>query len=357
MHIGQINTNPDWGGGENQVLHLVEGLVGRGERVTLFAHPDGELLRRARAAGYDVCPLPGSGRCPAVRRTAEAVSRLGVELLHVHDSRGGSLGARVGRRLGLPVVLSRRVASPLRRNLLSRWKYSTRNFRAVIAISNTVRDVFLKTSRYPAENVFVVPDGVDIGELDAVERDHAFRRAFKGQFVAGGVGKLSVKKNWQFLVRVAAQVAASNLDVQWVVAGDGQERETLEALARDLGVADRVHFLGFRADSHRILKSLDVLFFPSIVEGASVTVRECMVLGTPVVAVEAAGTMESLAGHGWRVADGDVEGAALCVSEALTQRTMRDEHVAAARRHAIEHYAYDRTVRGTLAVYRKVLAS
>ncbi len=101
---------------------------------------------------------------------------------------------------------------------------------------------------------------------------------------------------------------------------------------------------------------MDLLFFPSVVEGASVTVRECMVLGTPVVAVDAAGTMESLAGHGLGVKDGDIDEAVRCVTEVLTNRTLRYDLVTAARRHAIEHYNYDQLVSGTLNVYKELLA-
>ncbi len=355
MHIGHINTNQDWGGGENQVLHLALGLMRHGVQVTLFVHPKGALLERAREAGCTVCPLPEGGRRRCAVKTADAVAASDVDLLHVHDSRGASLGPAIGRRLRCPVVLSRRVASPLRRNPFSRWKYSHRNFQAVIAISNTVRDVFLKTSRFPAEAVYVVPSGVDIGELDSLELDTVFRRQFPGRYLAGGVGKLSLKKNWPFLVRVAAEMAQTGLDVHWIIAGDGPEHAAITALAADLGVEDRVHLLGFRSDALRILKSLDVLFFPSRVEGASVTVRECMVLGTPVVAVNADGTMESLAGHGWEVNDGDVAAGVRCVTEALTDPVRRGEHVSGARRYAIEQYNYDRTVAGTLNVYRAVL--
>lgn len=355
MHFGQINTNPDWGGGENQILHLVQELSARGEQVTLFAHPDGELLRRAQKNGCQVSPLPMSGGRPSVRQTTKAVSQAGIDLLHVHDSRSGTLGVKVGRKLNIPVVLSRRVASPIRRNLLSRMKYSRRNFAAVLAISNTVKNVFLKTTNFPEKDIFVVPTGVDIGEVDAVARDHKFRKSFGGDYLVGGVGKLSPKKNWQFLVHVAAQMAKTNLDIQWLIAGDGGELESLETLVTEIGIQDRVHFLGFRSDALHILKNLDALFFPSIVEGASVTVRECMVLGTPVVTVDADGTMESLAGHGWGVADGDVETAVKYLTEALTNQAIRDKHVTGARRYAVEHYTYDRTAVGSLAVYRKVL--
>lgn len=356
MHVGQINTNREWGGGENQVLHLVAALQERGVQVTLLAHPDGELMRRASGMGLPVQALPEMMGKISRGKTAELVKLLGIDLLHVHDSRGSRLGGWLGRQTGIPVVLSRRVASPMRRNLFSRKKYSRRNFRAVLAISETVRDVFLAGSRYPAEDVYVVPSGVDIGELDAVERDSALRRGLDGAYLVGGVGKLSPKKNWQFLVRVAAHLAEQGrLDIQWVIAGDGDERENLKNMIDELGLTASVHLLGFRADATRILKSLDLLFFPSVVEGASVTVRECMVLGTPVVAVDADGTMESLAGHGWGVSDGDVEAAARAVAEALTNTALRDEKVAGARRYAVEHYTYDRTAEGTLAVYIKVL--
>ena len=359
MHVGQINTNREWGGGENQVLHLVQALHERGVKVTLLAHAEGELLRRAQESGLPAAALPvGLGGGVSRARTASLVQELGVDLLHVHDSRGGTLGAWLGRRLGLPVVLSRRVASPLRRNLFSRYKYSRRNFRAVLAISETVRDVFLQGSQFAPEDVYVVPSGVEIGELDAVERDVGWRRSFGGAYLVGGVGKLSVKKNWQFLVRVAARMAQQgDLDIQWIIAGDGDEHDNLVELIRELGVEDRVHLLGFRKDAVRILKSLDVLFFPSLIEGASVTVRECMVLGTPVVAVDAAGTMESLAGHGWGVSAADVDGAVQAVEQALLDTDLRDKHVAGARRYAIEHYTYDRTAIGTLAVYREILGA
>ncbi len=355
MHIGQINTNRDWGGGENQILHLMQGLQSRGVEVTLFAHPDGVLLKRAQESGCRVCEIPFCGRKPSVRRLSKTISERNVDLLHVHDSGGLSIGGRVGRSLDVPLVLSRRVASPLRRNPLSKLKYSHRNIAAVIAISQTVRNVFLRTSHFPGDAVYVVPTGIDIGELDGVERDQEWRCSLGGDAIVGGVGKLSVKKNWKFLVEVAARMKADGNRIQWVIAGDGDQREMLEAMARELEVDDCLHFLGFRSDALRVLKSLDLLFFPSVMEGASVTVRECMILGTPVVAVNAEGTMESLAGNGWGVENGDVDGAVQCVSEALSNRMLRQERVASARRYAIENYSYDRTVTGTLEVYRKVL--
>ena len=143
-------------------------------------------------------------------------------------------------------------------------------------------------------------------------------------------------------------------DIQWLIAGEGPERENLERLAKDAGVSSRVHLLGMRTDAASILKTLDILFSPSVAEGAGVTIREAMVLGTPVVAVDAPGSMESLAGHGWSVKDGDVEGAAKAITDILSDQSNTRTVCEEARASAISRFSFDGAVEGTFKVYRSV---
>ena len=89
-------------------------------------------------------------------------------------------------------------------------------------------------------------------------------------------------------------------------------------------------------------------------EGASVTVREAMLLGTPVVAVDAAGTMESLDGHGIGIKPGDVSAAADAVYAVLTDTDKRQSMIAGARRSALARFSFPVTVAGTLAAYRRI---
>ena len=352
LRIAHLNTNGDWGGGENQVLRLVQGLTARGVDNRLFAKAEGALWTRAAAAGVALEPVPGF---PAAWRLGRRLSRAGVTLIHAHDSRAAALGGVVGRRMGIPVVLSRRVASPLRNNVWSRRKYAPRRLAAVIAISRTVGDVFA-ASGYPSDRIYLAPSGLDLEALDHVSPDPIFRAGFRRPFLVGGVGKLSTKKNWSLLIRVAARLAADGgPDVDWVLVGDGPERTRLEALAADLGVADRVHFLGFREDALTVLKTLDLLFFTSLMEGASVTVREAMALGVPVVAVDAPGTMESLDGNGWGVRANDLEGAAAVIRRVLSDRTERITMADRAVRSARQRFSLERTVSDTLAAYENVL--
>ena len=355
LRVVHLHTGREWGGGELQVSLLVRGLASRGVQAALWADGAGRLFARAMTEGLPVQPLPARWKWPLGDVTlGRDLARWGVDLLHCHDSGSLGLGIRLRRRLRVPLVLARRIASPLRANPVSRFKYSPRRVDAVIAISETVRDVFCR-SGFPRARVSVVPSGLDIQQLDGLTVDESVRQAYGNGFLVAGIGKLAPKKNWPLLVRTAASVAASGLDVHWLLVGDGPERRLLEALVRELDVSSRVHLLGFREDASRILRSVDLLFFPSQREGASVTVRQAMVLGVPVVAANAPGIVESLGGHGWTVEPDDVAGATSAVVEALTNDSTRRRLCRAASASARERFGVERMVSGTLGVYAEVL--
>ncbi|MCX6996507.1 MAG: glycosyltransferase family 4 protein, partial [Kiritimatiellaeota bacterium] len=358
LHVVQLHTSRGWGGGEQQVLLLLSRLQARGVRATLCAHPDGQLWMRARSAGLDTLPLPRLARWGwpgAWRLLAPLLAPLSVDLFHAQDSRSLSLGLGLARAEQRPLVLSRRIASPVRGNFCSRRKYAARRISAVIAISETVRQVFTQSSGFPPERIYLAPDGLDGAALERVLPDTELRRTWQAAGLVGGLGKLSPGKNWGFLVRVAARLARPAPDLHWLIAGEGGERRRLERLIRELGVGGRVHLLGFRADALAVLKSCDVLFFPSRREGAAVPVREAMALGVPVVATDTPGVRESLGGHGWLVRPGDVAGAAEAVLAALRDDAVRAAQIAGAREFA-QRFSADAMADATVRVYREVLA-
>ena len=163
------------------------------------------------------------------------------------------------------------------------------------------------------------------------------------------------KKNWAYMIRVAAHLTAGGSDIQWVLIGDGPERPALERLVREKGLADRFRFMGFQPQAARFIRDFDALFFPSLMEGTPGVVREAMVLGVPVVAVNAPGTVETLGGHGWVVNDGDENQAAQAVLQVLSDSALRQRRCDRARRFALDRFSIDRTISGTLAVYQTLL--
>ncbi|HQQ61918.1 MAG TPA: glycosyltransferase family 4 protein, partial [Kiritimatiellia bacterium] len=133
LRVAHLHANPGWGGGETQLLALVRRMQARGLFAVLATPAGGELARRARQAGVRV--LEWTETASSRRQLALDLEEFGLTLLHAHDSGSTSLGHWLKRRLRVPLILTRRIASPLRRNPLSRWKYSPRRLDGVIAIS------------------------------------------------------------------------------------------------------------------------------------------------------------------------------------------------------------------------------
>ena len=343
-HVAHLHSGSGWGGGEHQILHLLPRLVDQGIRTTLFAAEGGELMARAKQANLSVRPLLSVFQASSEK----------FDLLHAHDSASLSIGIRLKRRSHLPLIYSRRIASRLRRNPLSRRKYNANHIDTVIAISETVRQVFSRGG-FPAERIVVVTDGLDLESLARVRPDPHFQTKYPRDYLICGVGCLSKKKNWSFMVDVAAAARTKGISATWLLAGDGREREVLRQTIFQYGLQDQFHLLGFREDVLTLIKSSDLLFFPSRMEGASVTVREAMALGTPVVAVDAAGTVESLDGHGWIISDGDVDSAVVAVCAALTDEDQRTKHTLAAAKSARSRFSMEDTVQRTVEVYRRHL--
>ena len=110
-------------------------------------------------------------------------------------------------------------------------------------------------------------------------------------FVLLAVGDLTARKNHAAIVS-----ALPLLDSRFklLICGEGEERESLENLTCELGVASRVSFLGFRDDVADLMRASDVLVFPSVHEGLPVTVMEAMFCGLPVVATRIRGVSPDL---------------------------------------------------------------
>jgi glycosyltransferase involved in cell wall biosynthesis len=149
------------------------------------------------------------------------------------------------------------------------------------------------------------------------------------------VARLAAQKNHALLLKAFAEGPATDRRAHLVLIGDGVLRPQLEAQARSLGMFDRVHFLGVRADVPDALSAMDVFVLSSDFEGNPLSVMEAMASGLPIVSTAAGGVPDLFESgkHGILVPPGDVQG----LSNAMTfllqnQEARRSLGTAAARR-------------------------
>lgn len=172
---------------------------------------------------------------------------------------------------------------------IARYLYNQLIGYATKLIVTSQKNHLVSNDIYRSCDVIEIPLGVDPDSylLSEASRQQArdWRRSIAGNSpVVGFVGRHARYKGLSVLVRAIAAMPG----VHAFIAGDGPERAPSEALARELGVIDRIHFFGSvtHEEKRQILASIDVFAFPSteITEAFGISQLEAMVVGTPVVA-------------------------------------------------------------------------
>ncbi len=109
-------------------------------------------------------------------------------------------------------------------------------------------------------------------------------------FVVFSIGELNKNKNHETIIKAIAQIQDDN--IHYCIAGNGDLKEYLEELSRQLGIEKRVHFLGYRRDINELLASSDIFAFPSYREGLPVSLVEAISAGLPVVCSKIRGNVD-----------------------------------------------------------------
>jgi glycosyltransferase involved in cell wall biosynthesis len=191
----------------------------------------------------------------------------------------------------------------------------------------------------PRGAISIIPDpALSEGQIAALRAAPRPARGAGLRFVA--VGRLAPQKNLPLMLRAFAQGARAA--DRLTIFGEGPERPALEALARTLGIADRVTFAGHVADPASRLPSFDIFLLSSDYEGVPAVVLEALAAGLPIIATQCSVSMSALLGHGrlgQLVEPGDLPSFAAAVNAAgrLTQDAAAS--FAMARRFTMERAA------------------
>ncbi len=219
-----------------------------------------------------------------------------------HSDVVGRVVGRLARRSGVPAIASAVRASNLRNR---RWQFLLQCVTAPLAdaftaVSSRTLEFAVQREGVSRDRAVVIPNGIDISRWNDLPDSAEARSELdlrQEDFVVGTLGRLHEQKGHVHLLDAAAEVLKERPRTVFLIAGYGPLRRLLEDKARELGVADRVRFLGYRRDVGRILAALDVFVLPSLWEGMSNAVLEAMAAGKPVVATAVDGNVDQVV-HG-----------------------------------------------------------
>jgi glycosyltransferase involved in cell wall biosynthesis len=361
LHVMQV------AGAEVLVAETVRRLAGRVEPTVFCLDAVGPLGEQLRGDGVEVVCL---GRRPGrdwrvAWRLAGQVRRRRVEVLHAHQYTPFFYAALArALALGRPrLILTEHgrhypdVVRPLRRavNRLALDRLAD----AVNACCAFSAAGLSRVDGFAAGRIEVIENGIELGRYHRPADRAALRRGLNldpdRRYIAC-VARFHPVKDHPTLLRAFATVAAARPDVDLLLAGDGPQRPELTRLAAELGVADRVRFLGVRPDVPALLQAADVFALTSVSEAASLTLLEAMATGLPVVVTAVGGNPEIVrAGReGLLVPRGDSGAAAAALLSVLEDRARAAAMGDAGRARVEERYQLGRTVEAYYALYRRV---
>jgi glycosyltransferase involved in cell wall biosynthesis len=222
-----------------------------------------------------------------------------------------------------------------------------RNAGAVVANSNGLR--ILANAFDSRINIPIIPNGIDLQSYQTPNRDWSFPHLLS-------VGRIVHQKGLDLAMRALGGL--KEFDWEWQIAGDGPQQATLQSLAKELGIGDRVIFLGWQSREQltECYRRANMFLFPSRHEGMPNAMLEAMASGLPVIASCIAGNEELVMDDktGLLVPSEDIERLQTALKKLLSDPALREHMGEAARRQVEDNYSWEMTARQYALLLEKV---
>jgi 1,2-diacylglycerol 3-alpha-glucosyltransferase len=318
LHIAQFTNYylPVINGVVRSVESFRNELTKQGHNVFIFAQEDNDYEDKVPFIfRYPSLTLPTQMDIPAVIPVSPFVDQLlpslMLDVIHTHHPvLLGQTAASKAEELNLPLVFTFHTQYreythyvPFPQDAIQEFLKETvdtwlgnfmRKCQHIVIPSESMEEILI--SKYGLKDQYtVIPTGIDLTPYQ--QADGEGLRSSKGwqdDIVLISTGRLAPEKNWETFLHAAAKVYERHPDLRVVLLGDGSDKDMLQDLAAELGIAERITFTGAIPFSEVAahLKAADIFGFASVTETQGLVTMEAMAAGLPVVAVDASGTRD-----------------------------------------------------------------
>lgn len=257
----------------------------------------GELAEKLSDLDIPVLQLPsrpGKANYLAFRDVARIMRSQRVDVVHTHNTGAfldGSLGALAAGVRTIVHTEHGRVFPDKLRYMLAERALSHFAYRFV-GVSEPMVDGLRRYERISREKLEMIPNGIELDayscRIDRARKRRELELPDQGP-ILGVTARLAQPKGITYLLKALPRLCTRFPDLSILIAGTGNLFDGLNEEARQLGVGDRVRFLGLRLDIPELLQLFDVYVLPSISEGMPMSLIEAMAAGCAVVASDVGG--------------------------------------------------------------------
>ena len=301
---------------------------------------------------------------PTAARIAEIIDAESIDLVHLNDAlplaEPGILAARRRSRPSIVTVRSFTALDDFHR-WISRWAAAA----GIFTSRPLQQEQRAQGVRFRKERI--IPNAIDLRQFQIAPDPAGVRAEFGIELDAQlviVVGRIMQRKGLDVFIQAMAQVVQVYPQVHGLIVGEveitdeGLDR-ALQNLAGDLGIANHIHFSGFRADVPRLLLASNLLVFvPTEPEPFGRILIEGMAAALPVIGARSGAIPDILIEDetGLLVPPADVDAQAAAIQQLLADPALAQRMGAAGRRHVAHHFSIDHQVQQLCELYEEVLA-
>ncbi|WP_088252732.1 glycosyltransferase [Fimbriiglobus ruber] len=336
-----------------------------------YLHPPGDpgyqdIVKKADRYGAPLVSIPDRGPWDwrVITELIAVCRREKVAIWHGHDYKTNALGLLLKQFWPMRLVTTVHgwVHHTSRTPLYYRLdQICLPKYEKVICVSEDLFEACMACG-VPASACVLLENAIDTDDYRRRRATAAAKAALgfpTDGMLIGAVGRLAPEKAFDLLIRAIHDLNGRGVNVRLVVVGEGDDRPRLEALARDLGVSDRVILAGWQSDVRTYFEAMDVFALSSLREGLPNVLLEAMALEVPVVASRIAGIPRLIQDgrNGFLVDAGDLPALTRSLYGLLTNPDLRDLFRQAARRTIDSRYSFPVRMQRLKRIYDELLTS
>ena len=367
MKVMHLISGGDVGGAKTHVLSLLHGL-GKTEQVRLVCFREGEFAEDARKLGIDTLVMEDSVHA-AIGRLTQMIREEGFQIIHCHGARANLTGAILRRKIRVPIVTT--VHSDYRLDYLGRplhrLTYGTINTVALrmfdyhIGVSDAMAQLLISRGFDP-QTMFAIYNGIDFTPVTPKLGREAYLRsvgmAVQADTVVFGIAaRLDPVKDVGTLIRGFSIAVKAHPNIRLLIAGEGEQRKTLEKLAADTCPAGSVVFAGWVTDMDSFYHALDVNTLTSLSETFPYAITEGARMHCATIASNVGG-IPYIIEHGVTgllFAPQDAQALGSCMARLAESRAMREQLGENLYEKASQEFSIDATVGKQIEIYQTIL--
>ncbi len=361
-----VITGLNYGGAETQLVQIATALAKRKYAVHVVSMIKPQAyLEELHEQGINYTSLDMTRGIPDPRVVVRLVALLKYwqpKIVHSHMVHANLL-ARLARLLYRVPVL---ICTAHNINEGGRWREIAYRLTDPLAdlttnVSRAAVDRYIRVGATPKDKIIFMPNGVDTARF---RPNRAARLRLREELGIGdgfawlAVGRFEEAKDYPNMLRAFNMVAEEQVDAVLLLAGQGYLLEETKKLACDLGLKDRVRFLGVRRDVPELMNAANAYVMSSAWEGLPMVLLEAGACGLPIVATDVGGNGEVVLNgeSGYIVPPRDVKALAAAMSKMMAlSETERAALGQAGRAHIEANYSLDRVVDQWERLYEELL--